>query len=334
MHPRVARSPLTSCSRRSLLAGTLGITGLGLVGCRGTAIQEAPPGTVAPFPGIGDPPLLGDVAWLRARQDDPAAGRLVLLDYSDLPTYRRGHIPGAVHAWWQDWIDPFSDIYGVLLSTQNVETARTDLLAELGIDDDSTVIAYDAAQNRYAARLVWILRYLGHPAAAILDGGLGAWLGAGGESSRDAADAPKAGAATIDRTREWIIPLDELRERRTDPTLVILDARTNEEATDDLNGLLRIGQVPGSVRVPWTTTLRDDAGRLRSPEELIALYRSAGVTPDKEIAVVARFGVETGQPWLVLSLLGYPTVRIFDRGWANWGRKDLDLPLEPLGRPI
>ncbi len=322
--------PISTITRRGLLAGTLALAGIGLAGCRGTAIDEVPAEPVAAFPGLGDPPLLVDVPWFLARRDDPQAGRIVLIDLSDLPTYREGHIPGAVHAWWQDWIDPYSDIYGVLLGTRNVPSARLDLLEKLGIDNDTSVLAYDADRNRYAAHLVWILRYVGLHGASVLDGGLGAWLGTGEERSKEETNAPGATAASLSIESKWTVPFEEMRERFTDPTLAILDVRTDAEAEDTLNGLLHVGQIPGSVRIPWIATLRDDAGRLLSPGDLNTLFAAAGITPDREIVVVARFGVETGQTWLVLSLLGYPNVRVLDRGWAHWGRKDLAMPIAPL----
>jgi thiosulfate/3-mercaptopyruvate sulfurtransferase len=174
------------------------------------------------------------------------------------------------------------------------------------------------------------MRYFGHPSAMLLDGGFAAWLGDGGDKSEDGVEPPEAPPATVNPQDGWTIPIDELRERYQDPALALLDIRTDKEADDDLNGLLHHGQIPGSIRLPWTEAVRDDAGRLKDPTELAQTYQQIGVTPDREVIVVARFGVETGQPWLVLSLLGYPRIRVFDRGWAHWGRKDLDLPLEPL----
>ncbi len=84
--------------------------------------------------------------------------------------------------------------------------------------------------------------------------------------------------------------------------------------------------------MPWSATLRDNSGRLKSPDELAALFATAGVTPDREVVIYARFGVETAQTWLVLSLLGYPNVRVYDQGWAEWASKP-DLPIEPLILP-
>lgn len=321
------RKPL---SRRHLLLAAGAAATVGLTGCRGASIETVPPEPVAPFPGLGDPPLLVDAAWVRERRAGADADRLVILDFSNLPTYRDGHVPGAIHAWWQDWIDPYSDIYGVLLGTRNDPNARHDLLGRLGIDNDTTVIAYDADHNRYAAHMVWILRYLGLRRASVLDGGLGAWRGAGEASSEDATDPREAGSVTLTPATEWTVPWDEMVDRYADPTLTVVDVRTGDEADDDLNGLLHRGMIPGSIRLPWTRSLRDEAGRLLGPGALASLFHNAGILPEDEVAIVARFGVEAGQTWMVLSLLGYERVRVFDRGWAHWGRKDMDVPIAEL----
>ena len=320
-------------SRRRLLLSVSAVATVGLTGCRGASIETVGPEPIASFPGLGDPPLLVDVAWLRDRQSGVDRDSLVILDLSDLPTYREGHVPGAIHAWWQDWIDLYSDIYGVLLGTRNDVNARQDLLGRLGIDNDSTIVAYDADQNRYAARMVWILRYLGVGRSSVLDGGLGAWRGAGESSSKDGVGPRDGGPVTLTPAPDWTIPWDEMVDRYADPTLTIVDVRTDDEADDDLNGLLHRGMIPNSIRLPWTNSLRDKAGRLKGPDALAAQFRDAGILPEDEVAVVARFGVEAGQTWLVLSLLGYERVRVFDRGWANWGRKDIDVPIAELTPP-
>jgi thiosulfate/3-mercaptopyruvate sulfurtransferase len=231
-------------------------------------------------------------------------------------------------------MDPYYDVYGVVLKDRDAPFTHAHVLADLGIGDRTDLVLYDADRNRYAARLVWYLRYLGHQRASVLDGGLAAWRGAGGEVEDGENGAPAAPPATIDGQAGFIIGTRELAERLGDPSLTILDTRTDDEAGDDLNGTLRSGQIPGSVRIPWTATLRDEAGRLRSPEELGALLAAAGITPEREIAIVARFGVETGQPWLALKLLGHQVVRVYDQAWAEWGRKISDLPIEPLGSAV
>jgi thiosulfate/3-mercaptopyruvate sulfurtransferase len=334
-----ARLDSSRLSRRLLIGGAAAATCAAGVGALSLAAREeiVPPVSPAPVPlfdGNGDPPLLVDPGWLADRLAAPRpADRPLVIDLSPLRTHRAGHVPGAVHGWWQDTMDPYYDVYGVVLKSREAPFTHDEVLAALGIGDATDVVLYDSESNRYAARLVWYLRYLGHPRAAVLDGGLAAWRGTGGEVEGGERDTPAAPTATRDGQGGFIIGTRELAERLGDPALAILDTRTDAEADDDLNGTLRSGQIPGSIRVPWTATLRDEAGRLRSPEELNALLAAVGIVPEREVAVVARFGVETGQPWLVLKLLGYPAVRVYDQAWAEWGRKASDLPIEPLAPP-
>ncbi len=327
LHAMILRltSPLVSLSCwRMLLAASLVVS---LLGC-GNPVATVPPAPVASFPGNSDPPLLIDAAWLRDQRRRPDVD-IRILDLSPPRDYAQGHIPGAIHAWWQDAMDPYYPVYGVVLANRNDPNARKRYIDQLDITSDTIVVAYDNDNNRYAARVVWTLRYFGHEEAAILDGGLAAWRGLGAPISRDSGKAPDVRPMDIKAQAGFIIGTRELQSRLADPSVVVLDARSEAEARDDLNGSLRIGRIPGAVSVPWTATLRDDAGRLKPPDDLMALLVAAGVTPDREVVIYARFGVEAAQPWLVLSLLGYPNVRVYDQGWAEWASKP-ELPIAPL----
>ena len=298
------------------IAGTVALGGCTAPG-RGRAPGLVPAATVAAFDGNDEAaPLLVDAAWLRSRLDQPG---LLLLDVSAEATYGRGHVPGAVHGWWRDATDRFARAFGMVLGEETEPAARAALLGGWGVAPGTTVIVYDDARNRYAAWVVWVLRYLGHERAAVLDGGLAAWRGAGGAVDREAHAAPEV-SPVVTAQRGFVMGTRELRDRLDDPTLIILDARTPGEAADDLNGTLPIGAIPGSRSVPWTSALRDDAGRLKPPADLLALYRAAGVVSgaDHRVVVYARFGVEAGHTWWVLKLLGFPHVRLYDAGWAGW----------------
>ena len=329
-----SRSPTASgLDRRRLLRLAAGAAGLGcltgLAGC-GEPATPVPAATVAPFAGNGNPALLIDAAGLRAAlAAPPVAERPLVVDLSPPRTYRAGHVPGAVKGWWQDTMDPHDPVYGVVLRARPEPFTHARVLADLGIGEATNVVVYDDERNRYAARFVWYLRYVSHDRAAVLDGGLAGWRGTGGKVEEGEREPPSTPPVEANGRRSFVVDTEELAARLGDPALAILDSRTDEEAADDLNATLPLGQIPGSIRVPWTATLRDDAGRLRSPEELTALFAAAGVTPDREVAVVARFGAETGQPWLVLKLLGYPRVRVYDRGWAEWATSP-ELPIEPV----
>ena len=349
-------SPIPPRSRRAFLAGLGG--GMAALAGGGALLTRSawpegsspgvPPAPVADFPGNraanGDAaaggraiPLLVDAAWLRAQRAaaptvslPPGSTAPLVLDLSPLRAFRGGRVEGAAHAWWQDTIDPHYPAYGVVL--KDLSARGPALLSRLGVGPVTTVVAYDRQANRYAARLVWLLRSVGHQRAAVLDGGLAAWRGAGGGVERGWDEVPPPPAdppAPVRPQRGFIVGTRELRDRLGDPTLAVLDARTADETADDLGGRTRRGRIPGSVVLPWPETLRDGAGRLREPADLATRLSGLGLSPEREVAVVARLGVETGQPWLVLRLLGYDRVRVYDQAWAEWGA-DAALPIEPV----
>ncbi|MGH2531826.1 MAG: sulfurtransferase [Thermomicrobiales bacterium] len=311
-------------------AGAASAAAITLAGCN-NALPQVPAATVAPFAGNGDPPLLVDPSWLEAALSR-TVHQLLVLDLSPPRTYRRAHVPGAVHAWWQDTteLDQPQHIYGTILDQDfGAQTARIELLSYLGIDGETEVVAYDDDRNRWAARMVWFLRFLGHDRASVLDGGLAAWRAHGGDTQDGSVDAPDADLPTVAPREGYYYVTGELLEQLERPETALVDIRTDEEAHDTDNDRLPLGRIPGSISIPWTSTLRDDAGRLKAPSDLERLYRDRNVTPDRPIVVYARYGVDAAHGWWVLKLLGYPNVVVYDRGWAGWSTTP-DLPIDPL----
>ncbi len=188
---------------------------------------------------------------------------------------------------------------------------------------------YDNNASERAAWFLWLLRTNGFENSWLLDGGYGAWIGAGNPSSTESASLEKV----ADPTPTWIpaneIETGELAERIDDPTLTIIDARTPEQQQDTVNETIRVGQIPGSWSVPATSVVRED-GTFKSPDELREVFAPLGLQPDGEIVIYGRFGTETGQVWLALHLAGYHNLRVYDDGWVHWGW-DKSLPIEPLG---
>jgi thiosulfate/3-mercaptopyruvate sulfurtransferase len=308
-----------------------------LAGCGSSAhlAQSIPAATLAPYPGNGDPPLLVDVAWLQERI---AAGpaQLIILDASTLSNYRAGHIPGAVHAWWQDTMDPNSRVYGTVLKPDtnalDPQLLRRNFIEDLGVSRETDVVVYDDAQNRWAARIVWTLSFLGYGKASVLDGGLGAWRGAGGALQQSENDPAPISQPPIDPQKGWYLTKEEVLPLLSDPNVTVVDVRTDAERTDDIDETITPGSIPGSVMIPWTAAISDESGHLLPPDKLRALFEQAGITPDRTIVLYARFGVEAAHTWLALKLLGYPKVLVFDGGWVDWAQ-DPATPKEPVSSP-
>lgn len=341
--PRPASSAWGRRALASLLSGlllialALGVGWLFQLASAPLPLEPITPASGASFPGNGSSPLLIDAAGLADLAAADAS--LVILDLSDPRRYDAEHVPGAIHGWWQDTMSPFADVYGRRIQQAGGPLGFDALFQSWGVGPESTVVVYDDDANRYAARVVWLLRAFGHPRATVLDGGLAGWKGAGFSVSDQPATATTETRFAVQPREDLTITTTELQERYTDHALTIIDVRSPAEAADDLNGTLRVGMIPGAARLPWNDTVRDSSGALRSPAELTARLQAAGVPtdPSREIILYGRFGVESGQTWLVLSLLGYRDIRIYDEGWASWAAIER-LPIDPLpassGTPI
>lgn len=144
-------------------------------------------------------------------------------------------------------------------------------MQSLGANDDSMVVVYDAGSSVYAARLWWLLRWCGHAAVNVLDGGYAAWVKAGYPSSEDLSPRERKqgkGNFAIRNSLEAIIQSDELLENLGSGHHLIVDARAAERWRGDVEPLDPVaGHIPGALNRPNTQNLRPD-GRFKPAEVL------------------------------------------------------------------
>lgn len=309
-------------------AGMIAIGLLFVIGFGAIAVfieRETPPEAVAAIEATpflaGSPDLLVDVPWLVENLDTVD----VIIDLSDAEVYEAGHIPGAVHLWWQDAMPLHAANYGEGGALSN--PAEDSLTLEIAAD--SRIVVYDNNASERASWFLWLLRTNGYDNSWLLDGGLAAWKGEDQPVSTESRSLESTATSTPTWIRANEIETGELAGRLDDPSLTIIDSRTPEEQDDTINETIRTGQIPGSWSVPSSSVMRDD-GTFRSPEELRALFAPLGLQPESEIVIYGRFGAETGQVWLALHRAGYHNLRVYDDGWIHWGW-DESLPIEPLG---
>src|SRR5271167_3942568 len=194
--------------------------------------------------------------------------------------YMRQHIRGARYA------DLNRDLSGPPtagsgrhpLPAPDVFAAR---LGELGIGETAQVIAYDDASGAFAARAWWLLRWLGHARVAVLDGGLKAWLAAGGAVDAGEPDLRAAQRFTPRIDRQGVLSTTELIEARKDRRRLLVDARAPERFAGSVEPLDPVaGHVPGALNHPFAANLGPD-GLFLAPAELKRrwLVRLAGAAP-------------------------------------------------------
>lgn len=267
--------------------------------------------------------FLVDVAWLRDNQDDP---RLRIIDARAPQEYAAGHIPGATNV-------PFA-----LLGTQDTDPAgvadfnarQMAAFRAAGINDDSIAVTYEDFSGTSAARGVWVLDYYGHDDAHMLDGGLQAWVAAGGELTTD----PTAVAPGNFEPRyhpERLATYHDILDRLDRDDVVILDTRRLTEHLGTEFRTARGGTIPGAVFLQWSNGI-DRAGMVRAADELRDLFAQHGITPDKEIVPFCGGGYRSSHTYLILKMLGYPNVRNYLGSWGEWGNRE-GLPIESRSEP-
>ena len=241
---------------------------------------------------------------------DPARGRL---DYLD------SHIQGAVYA------DLDKDLSGPVVPGR---TGRHPLpgadslvraFSEMGIGPETQVVAYDESTGAMAAaRLWWLLKWAGHDAVAVLDGGFRAWTAAGmpcaaGSESR----APAKFAAAF--RPELVVDAGRVLSVLNDPGWVVLDARTADRYRGENETLDPVaGHIPGAVSAPYGAALGAD-GLFRPAAEVARLYGSAMAGRDAEHAILyCGSGVTAAHGVLACAHAGLGVPRLYAGSWSDW----------------
>lgn len=256
--------------------------------------------------GIGNP----DWCVVDCRHDlvNPGFGR---------DAYADAHIPGAVFLSLDD------DLSGAKTGTNGRHplpaTAKVaETIGELGIGNDTQVIAYDDAGGMYAARLWWMLRWLGHDAVAVLDGGYRSWCDAGHPVT---SALQQRVPARFDFTTQEAMSVDaaEVLHRLQNRTLYIIDARSPDRFRGENESLDPVaGHIPGA----WNRFFRDNLGedgRFRPAGELRAAFAAiiGGVPPDAVIHQCGS-GVTACHNLLAMEHAGLAGSRLYPGSWSEW----------------
>jgi thiosulfate/3-mercaptopyruvate sulfurtransferase len=222
------------------------------------------------------PELLAEPDWLWEHQDDP---KVRVIDCATLEAYRRAHIPGAVGLPTHIYIKNPDDDAFVMTPDQ-----FKDLMERLGVSDDTTVVTYDDNNALVATRLWWVLNYYGHTNAKVLNGGWHRWLTEGRPITFHQTHVER-GSFTPRPNEQIICRADDLMARVGKAGVGILDVRTDEEWLGTNNrGNKRAGHVPGAVHLEWLNFVtRDDNRVFKSADELRAMLREVGISPEQEV---------------------------------------------------
>jgi thiosulfate/3-mercaptopyruvate sulfurtransferase len=191
-------------------------------------------------------------------------------------------------------------------------------LGELGIAHGKQVVAYDASGGPYAARLWWMLRWLGHDAAAVLDGGWNAWLNAPHSITKE---IPEVKPARFVRGRSLVhsVTAGEIANGLGEGQRRLLDARIPSRYRGENETLDPVaGHIPGAVNRPWQVNLETE-GRFKTAAELRKEFGETleGLAPDL-VTHYCGSGVTACHNLLAMEIAGLAGSRLYPGSWSEW----------------
>jgi len=241
--------------------------------------------------------------------------------------YRESHIPGAFYAHLDE------DLSGV----RTPQTGRHPLpepetfvkrLSTWGISPQSLVVVYDQNGGAYAARLWWMLRYWGHEAVCVLDGGWDKWVR---ENRRVSAEvpSPSSGSPSLNPKSGWLISTEEMMAILGKNGWKIIDARAPQRYAGEEEPIDPVaGHIPGAINRFHGLNLKPD-GTFLPPETLRDQFlRLLGETPTDHTVVYCGSGVTSCHHLLAMSIAGLEMARLYAGSWSEWIRD----PKRPIRR--
>ena len=261
-----------------------------------------------------------------SRAGSKLESRPILLDARKLEDYGPAHAAGAQRVDMSDWTRASREGDGPKQGLRNVD-AWSVRIGALGIDEDSTVIVYDEGGMTSAARAWFILRECGVRDVRVVNGGW-AQLCPALDPRLVQAGNPGEFVPTRFAAREPsdVVTREELKRISLDRTRAIIDVRTADEYQAGEDKGRRSGHVPGAASVPHKQMIAE-SGRLRSPEEIRALFAGGGTEPDRPAVVYCQSGGRAAFAALAAEHAGLHDVSVYYMSMGEWSA-DPSCPME------
>jgi len=268
--------------------------------------------------------------WLSQHLNDP---NLVVLDCTVLvepnddgsvqvvsgrANYNSGHIPTAGFA---DLMGDLSDGDSPLQFAVPTPEQFAAAMGALGVGDDSRIVLYDGGNSVWAARVWWMLRWIGFDRAALLDGGVGVWTAEGRPLSTEPANRPVQELSAAPRP-ELISDHDEVFAAMDNDAINLIDALPPSHFRGEFVMYERSGHIPGASNVP-SSELLDESGHYRSQDELAAMFDGER---DARAITYCGGGIAASSNAFIMTRLGFTDVAVYIASLQEWAA-DFDNPL-------
>jgi thiosulfate/3-mercaptopyruvate sulfurtransferase len=255
---------------------------------------------------------LADPTWVivdcRFSLDRPERGR---------EEYARAHVPGAIYAHLNE------DLSGPIVpgvTGRHPLPAIEDAARRFGawgIDANTQVVAYDDSGGAMAARLWWLLRWLGHDAVAVLDGGWPRWI-AEGRPTTSESPSPTPRVFEPRPRPELVVDANAVLAMITDSRGCIIDSRAADRYRGENETIDPVaGRIPGALNAPYAENIGPD-GRFRSAAELAARFGSLIPGDPANAVFYCGSGVTAAHNLLALKHAGLGDAKLYAGSWSDW----------------
>ncbi|MES3003459.1 MAG: sulfurtransferase [Pseudomonadota bacterium] len=244
--------------------------------------------------------------------------------------YRNAHIPGAVYA----NLDTALSDEGVIApdGTRSHPAAASGgrhplpsrenfalWLSSIGFANDMQAVVYDRNGANFCGRLWWMLKWLGHDAVAILDGGLRAWQEAGGEVTNREEVAHFQSNFMVAEPLRRLVSADEVLDSLGTPSQTLVDARATPRYKGEVEPLDPVaGHIPGALNRPFTQNIGSD-GKFKAPAQLKADFEELLAGKDARTAVhYCGSGVSSIPNAIAMEIAGFGPATLYAGSWSEW----------------
>ncbi|WP_077620051.1 sulfurtransferase [Bacillus sinesaloumensis] len=189
-------------------------------------------------------------------------------------------------------------------------------IEKVGIDNTTTVIAYDGGEGQFASRFWWLLTYIGHDKVYVLNEGFKGWVEAGYPTSSEVPEV-KPALFVEDIQEDMLASYEEVKQivAQKSPSSILIDSRDESRYLGEVEPIDRIaGHIPGALNKCWLEGL--DQGAFKDNEE--QKKRFTDLNEEAEIIVYCGSGVTATPNYIALKMAGFKNVRLYAGSYSDW----------------
>jgi len=236
--------------------------------------------------------------------------------------YKESHLPNAVYAHLDKHLS--GPVQKGVTGRQPLPDAETlsALFSTWGISKDKLVVVYDNVTGPFAARLWWMLVWLGHTNTRVLDGGWKKWTSEGRETTTVVPQAKPVNFKS-DINASMLADVTDVEDRVANKNGILVDARTADRFAGENETMdPKAGHIPGAINIPFVSNLTD-TGEFKTAEALANQYQQACLNkPGEDVLIYCGSGVSATHNALAMIHAGMDGMRIYVDSWSHWINDD------------